>query len=388
MRKVAVIGVGLHAFGRFLEKSLSELGRVAVWNAIEDCGISLKNIQVAYVANSLGGLVTGQEGIRGQVILRDAGFGGIPIINVENACASGTTAFRGAWLEVASGACDMALAVGVEKLYLPKTADSIRILSADSDISLRDMGFQFTAHYAMNLRKYMKQYGWTKDHFAKVVEKNSYNASLNPYAQHRTPLSVEQVLKSRVVAEPLHLYMCASMGDGAAAAILCAAEEAAKFTRKPLIEVAACALRSGMFKPPADAARLNIVALASQFAYEQAGLGPKDVDVAEVHDAMAPAELYHYEELGFCGEGEGARMVEEGRTKITGDIPVNPSGGLAGKGHPVGATGLAQIAEIVWQLRGEAGQRQVKDPKVGLIQTSGGWVENDTAAAAVVLLKR
>ena len=388
MRKVAVIGVGLHAFGRFLEKSLSELGRVAVWNAIEDCGISLKNIQVAYVANSLGGLVTGQEGIRGQVILRDAGFGGIPVINVENACASGTTAFRGAWLEVASGACDMALAVGVEKLYLPKTADSIRILSADSDISLRDMGFQFTAHYAMNLRKYMTQYGWTKDHFAQVVVKNSYNASLNPYAQHRTPLSVEQVLKSRVVAEPLHLYMCASMGDGAAAAILCAAEEAVKFTRKPLIEVAACALRSGMFKRPADSARLNIVALASQFAYEQAGLGPKDVDVAEVHDAMAPAELYHYEELGFCGEGEGARMVEEGRTKITGDIPVNPSGGLAGKGHPVGATGLAQIAEIVWQLRGEAGQRQVKDPKVGLIQTSGGWVENDTAAAAVVLLKR
>ena len=388
MRKVAVIGIGLHAFGRFLEKSLSDLGRVAVWNAIEDCGISLKNIQVAYVANSLGGLVTGQEGIRGQVILRDAGFGGIPVINVENACASGTTAFRGAWLEVASGVCDMALAVGVEKLYLPKTADSIRILSADSDISLRDMGFQFTAHYAMNLRKYMKQYGWTKDHFAKVVEKNSYNASLNPYAQHRTPLSVEQVLKSRVVAEPLHLYMCASMGDGAAAAILCAAEEALKFTRKPLIEVAACALRSGMYKPPADSGRLNIVALASQFAYEQAGLGPKDVDVAEVHDAMAPAELYHYEELGFCREGEGARMVEEGRTKITGDIPVNPSGGLAGKGHPVGATGLAQIAEIVWQLRGEAGQRQVKDPKVGLIQTSGGWVENDTAAAAVVLLKR
>ena len=146
----------------------------------------------------------------------------------------------------------------------------------------------------------------------------------------------------------------------------CAAENVArKFTSKPLIEVAACALRSGMFKPPADSRRLNIVTLAAQFAYEQAGLGPKDVDVAEVHDAMAPAELYHYEELGFCGEGEGARMIEDGRTKITGDIPVNPSGGLAGKGHPVGATGLAQVAEIVWQLRGEAGQRQVKAAESG-----------------------
>jgi acetyl-CoA acyltransferase len=388
MRKVVVIGVGLHPFGRYLDKSLSDLGRVAIWNAAEDCGISPADIQVAYVGNSLGGLVTGQEGIRGQVILRDAGLGGIPVINVENACASGTTAFRGAWLEVASGAYDIALALGVEKLYLPKTADSIRILAADSDIRLRDMGFQFTAHYAMNLRKYMKKYGWTKEHFAKVVEKNSYNASLNPYAQHRTPLTVEQVLKSRLVAEPLHLYMCASMGDGAGAAILCSEDVARKFTRKPPIEVASCALRSGMFKPPAEASRLNIIALASQYAYEQAGLGPKDVDVAEVHDAMAPAELYHYEELGFCGEGEGARMVEEGRTKITGDIPVNPSGGLAGKGHPVGATGLAQVAEIVWQLRGEAGERQVNKPKVGLVQTSGGYVDNDSAAAAIVILKR
>jgi acetyl-CoA acyltransferase len=388
MRKVAVIGIGLHPFGKFLDKSLSDLGRVAVWKAVEDGGISLKDIQVAYVGNSLGGLVTGQEGIRGQVILRDAGLGGVPVVNVENACASGTTAFRGAWLEVASGTYDIALALGVEKLYLPKTSDSIRILAADSDIRLRDMGFQFTAHYAMNLRKYMKQYGWTKEHFAMVVEKNSFNASLNPFAQYRTPLTVEQVLKSRLVAEPLHLYMCSSMGDGAAAAILCSEDLARKFTSKPLVEVGACALRSGMFKLPADATRLNIVKLAAQYAYDQAGLGPEDVDVAEVHDAMAPAELYHYEELGFCAEGEGARMIEEGRTKINGDIPVNPSGGLAGKGHPVGATGLAQIAEIVWQLRGEAGERQVKDPKVGLVQTSGGYVENDSAAAAVVLLKR
>ena len=298
MRKVVVIGVGMHPFGKFLEKSLQDLARVAIWNAIEDAGISPKDIGVAYVGNSLAGLVTGQEGVRGQVVLRDAGIGGIPIINVENACASGTTALRGACLEVASGVHDIALALGVEKLFLPKTEDSLKILSADSDIRLRELGFQFTAYYAMKLRTHMKEYGWTKTHFAKVVEKNSYNGSLNPYAQHRKPLSVEEVLNSRLVAEPLHLYMCSSIGDGATAAIVCSEERARGFTTKPLIEVAACVLRSGMFKDPRDTTESNIVTLAARDAYEQAGLGPEDVTLAVVHDAMAPVELYHCEELG------------------------------------------------------------------------------------------
>lgn len=388
MRKVVVIGVGMHPFGKFLDKSLQDLARPAIWNAIEDAGISLKDIQVAYIGNSLAGLVTGQEGVRGQVILRDSGFGGIPIINVENACASGTTALRGVWLEIASGIYEIGLALGVEKLYLPKTADSIRILAADSDIRLRDLGFQFTAYYAMKIRKYMDQYGWTKEHFAKVVEKNSYNGSLNQYAQHRTPLTVEQILNSRLVAEPFHLYMCSSIADGAAAAILCSEEKAKRLVSRPLIEVSACVLRSGMSRDPSDTHPPTIVRLASTSAYEQSSLGPEDVDVAEVHDAMAPIELYHYEELGFCKDGEGAKLIEQGRTKITGDKPVNPSGGLAAKGHPIAATGLAQVAEIVWQLRGEAGRRQVKDPTVGLVQNSGGVIEDDAAAASIVILRR
>jgi len=389
MRRVVVLGVGMHPFGKFLDKSLKDLSRVAIWNAIEDSGVSPKDIEVAYVGNSLGGLVTGQEGVRGQVILRDAGLGGLPIVNVENACASGTTAFRGAWLEVASGVHDVALALGVEKLFLPDTSESIKILAADSDIRLRDLGFQFTAHYAMKLRKYMERYGCTKEQFARVVEKNSYNSSMNPYAQNRKVLSVEQVLGSRLIAEPLHLFMCAPMGDGAGAAILCSEEKARQFTRKPFIEVAACSLRSGMFQDPKSVENTNGIVLSSRIAYEQAGLGPKDIQVAEVHDAMAPVELMHYEELGFCPEGEGARWLDEGRTKITGDIAVNPSGGLAGRGHPVAATGMAQIAEIVWQLRGEAGGRQVRsNPKVGLVQTSGGFVEDDAAVSAIVILKR
>ena len=388
MRKVYIVGVGMHPFGKFMDKSLQDLSRVAIWDAIEDAAIRPQDIQVAYVGNSLGGLVTGQEGVRGEVILRDAGLGGLPIINVENACASGTTALRGAWLEIASGMYDVALALGVEKLFLPRTADSIKILAADSEIRLRDMGFQFTAFYAMTLRKYMKDYGWTKEHFAKVVVKNSYNGSLNPYAHHRTPLTIEQVLNSRLIAEPLTLYMCSSMGDGAAAAILCSEDKARKLSRKPLVEIASCALRSGMFRRPEDTTTPSIVTMAANYAYEHAGVGPEDIDLAEVHDAMAPAELYHYEELGFCREGEGARMIDEGRTELSGDIPVNTSGGLAAKGHPIAATGLAQVAEIVWQLRGEAGQRQLADPKVGLVQNSGGLVEGDTAASSITILKR
>lgn len=388
MREVAIIGVGVTPFGKFLDKRLEDFSRVAVWKAIEDAGIPPQDIGAAYVANSLGGLVTGQEGIRGQVILRDVGFTGIPITNVENACASGTTALRGAWMEIALGVHDVVLALGVEKLFLPKTSDSIKILMADSDLRLKNIGFQFSAWYAMELRKNMKKYGWRKEHLAMVVEKNSANGSLNPYAQHRTPLTVEQVLNSRMIAEPLTLFMCASMGDGGAAVILCEKEKAKKYTRKPLITIAACVLRSGRFADPRNPDRPSITSVTAQEAYERSGVGPEDIDVAEVHDAMAPSELYHYEDLGFCPKGEGAIMIEKGRTKITGDIPVNPSGGLVARGHPVGATGLAQVAEIVWQLRGEAGARQVADPRVGLVENTGGLVEDEAGVATITILKK
>lgn len=388
MREVAVIGVGMHPFGRFEDKGLKDLGRIAIWDAIRDAGVPPKDIQVAYVGNSLAGLLTGQEGVRGQIVMRDAGFGGIPVINVENACASSSTAFRGAWMEVASGLCDVALAVGVEKMFVGDTAKSIAALAADSDIELARMGLQFTGLYAIGLKKYMNMYGVTKEHFAKVVVKNTYNGSLNPYAQFRTPLTIEKVLRSFVIAEPLTFHMCSSMSDGAAAAILCSKELARRYTDKPLVLVASCALRSGMWQPPGKKfLDHDIVALTAKEAYRQAGVGPEDIDVAEVHDGMAPAELMVYEELGLCGEGEAKFLIDQGRTTITGDIPVNPSGGLAAKGHPVGATGLAQVAEIVWQLRGEAGQRQVANPRVGLCHNNGGYVDGDAAACSIIILK-
>ena len=388
MRPVAIIGVGMTPFGKFMDKSLEDLGRVAVWTALKDANVPPKDIQAAYVGNALAGLITGQEGVRGQVILRNAGFGGIPIINVENACASSATALRGAWMEVASGCCDVALALGVEKLFCGDTAKSVRALAAGSDLLLGKMGFQFTALYAMRMRKYMQKYGWTKEHFAKVVVKNSHNGSLNPYAQHRRPLTVEEVLSSRLVADPLTLYMCSPMGDGAAAAIVCSKDKAKEYTNKPPVEIAACVLRAGMFRHPQNGDVPTTTALTAQQAYNQAGIGPEDIDVAEVHDAMAPAELVFYEDLGFCGKGEGTRLLDEGSTALSGDMPVNPSGGLTARGHPVGATGLAQVSEIVWQLRGEAGARQVADPKVGLTVNLGGRVEGDNAACGMTILKK
>lgn len=388
MREVVIIGVGMTPFGKFLDKGLNDLGTIAVWNAIKDAGIQGKDVQVAYCSNCLAGLITGQEGIRGQVVLRHAGFSGLPIVNVENACASGATALRGAWMEVALGFCDVAIALGVEKMYLADTPKSIKALTGLADIELANTGFQFTASFAFFLRKYMKKYGATPKHFAKVVEKNSYNGSLNPYAQHRKPLTIEEVMNSRMVSDPLTLYMCSSMGDGAVAVIICAKEVAKSYSEKPLVQIAAIALRSGMVRPPVYEEVPSIRHLTSREAYDQAGIGPEDIDVAEVHDAMAPAELVCYEEIGFCKEGEGIRMIDEGRTLISGDIPVNPSGGLTARGHPVGATGLAQVAELVWQLRGEAGSRQVDSPKVALAEDSGGWLGEDNAACTVTILKR
>ncbi len=336
----------------------------------------------------MAGLITGQECVLGQIILRDAGIGGIPVTNVENACASSSTAFRECWIAVGAGLYDVGLVLGAEKLFCNNTPKSIKAMSSASDVELEaGMGMQFTALYAMNLRKYMKQYGVTVEHLAKVVVKNSKNGSMNHYAQFRKPLTMEQVLDSPVIADPLRLYMCSSMSDGAAAAILCAEEVAHKFTDKPLVTVAASAMRSGIFRP-AGSDIPSTVELTSREAYEMAGVGPEDIDVTEVHDAMAPAELISYEELGFCAPGQGKELIDQGRTEITGDRPVNPSGGLAAKGHPVGATGIAQIAEIVWQLRGECGPRQVKEPRVGMAQNSGGRVEGDAGATTIHILKR
>jgi acetyl-CoA acyltransferase len=385
MRDVVIIGVGMTRFGKFLERSLQDLGREATWAAVEDANIKAKDIQIAYVACSMAYQLTDLKGIIGEHVLGAAGFFGLPIINVENACSSGSTALRGACLEVSSGNHDIALALGVEKLFCNNTAQSAAAMASGTPYA--KYGFMFPALYSMTLKTWMEKYHVTREHFAKVTMKNSYNGSLNPRAQFRKALSMEEILNARVIAGPLTLYMCSTMGDGAAAAIVCTREKARRFTSKPLVQVAACELVSGTVYLP-DQPHEDVSTHASRLAYEKAGLGPKDINLAEVHDGMAPAELMLYEELGFCKEGESPKWIDEGITQITGKLPVNPSGGLTAKGHPVAATGLAQVAEIVWQLRGEAGERQVKNAKVGLTENAGGWILDDNAACAVTILKK
>jgi acetyl-CoA acyltransferase len=391
MREVVVLGVGMHPFGRFLDKSLSDLAKVAIWDALKDANVPAKDIQVAYLGNSIGGLITGQEGIRAQTILGPSGFGGIPMVNVENACASASTAFRGVWLEIASGLYDVGLAVGVEKMFLEDRARTISALISVSQIELSKLGMQFVGEAAMRCKRYMRRSGGRKEDLALVAVKNSYNGSLNPYAYHRKAYTLEEILNSPLIAEPLHLYMTSTIADGAAAAILCSKDVARRYASKTSISVAACVLKSGRYREsdPLDTEIPSTITLTANEAYRQAGMEPKDIDVAEVHDAMSPIEIVSCEDLGFCQKGEGLHLLKEGRTKITGDIPINTSGGLCARGHPVGATGIAQVSEIVWQLRGEAGPRQVANAKVGMCEDSGGvLVDGDNAAFTNIILKR
>lgn len=405
MRDVAIVGAGMTRFGKFLERSMKDLARDAVQEALQSAGVEQAGIQAAVVGNAMAGLVTGQECIRGQVVLREMGIGGIPVVNTENACASSATAFHLAWLYVASGMYDVVLALGMEKLYHEDKTRSFQAIGSAVDVELmqqiiaamkaqekparegrpgepgksRSMFMDFYAQFA---RAHMERYGTTKEQFAKIAVKNHYNGSLNPHAQYQHACTLEEVLASPVVAEPLTRLMCSPIGDGAAAVVVTSAEHAAQLTSKP-IHVRASILASGADPEPG---KPGITTRAAQKAYEVAGIGPEEIDVAEVHDASAPAELVIYEELGFCKPGEGGKLIDDGVTALTGKTPVNPSGGLLAKGHPVGATGVAQICEVFWQLRGEAGKRQVRNPKVGLTENGGGMVRNEAAALSVHIL--
>jgi acetyl-CoA acetyltransferase len=408
MRDVAIVGAGMTDFGKFLDRSMKDIAGEAVKGALASAGIDKSKLQVAVVGNATAGLITGQEMIRGQVVLREMGIGGIPIINTENACASSSTAFHVAWMYVASGMYDIALAVGMEKLYHEDKRRSFQAIGAAVDVEwvqqmqaaakaqedkqkadnpgvaegAGEKRSMFMDFYAAFARSHMAKYGTTKEQFARIAVKNHYHGSLNPHAQYREVYSLEDVLTSPLVAEPLTRLMCSPIGDGAAATVICSAEMAKQFTTKP-VYVKASVLGSGFDRAPGDP---DVTQMVARKAYEMAGVGPQDLNVIEVHDASAPAELVLYEELGLCAPGEGGKLIDSKATYIDGPIPVNPSGGLISKGHPIGATGVAQIYEIFTQLRGEAGDRQVKNPKVGMTENGGGMVKGDPAALAVHIL--
>ena len=397
MRDVIVSGIGMTPFGKHADQSVRSLSETALALALDDAGLTPGDVQRVYFANAVGGLLTGQEMIRGQAALRYTGVLGVPIFNVENACASAASAFHLAWMSVASGTCDIAVAVGSEKLsHADKTAPFRAIGTAvplDDMAGLRsELGLaesdekrsMFMDIYASLTRRYMERTGATVEDIAAVSVKNHLHGSLNPLAQYREEVTVEEVLASRAVVDPLTVLMCAPIGDGAAAAVLCASEVPAVRSRPP-VRVRASVVVSGWDR---NGGEPGAVERAAYFAYEQSSIGPEDLDVVEVHDATAPAELMVYEEIGLCPKGEGPALLRSGATSLGGRLPVSPSGGLLAKGHPIGATGLAQIVELTCQLRGTAGLRQVHGARIALAENGGGFLGHDLAAGAVTILSR
>ncbi|MFD1554777.1 thiolase family protein [Paraburkholderia silviterrae] len=389
MRRVVVAGIGQTVFGKFLHRTVRSLAEEALSSALADSGIEAEQIGVTYFANALSGLVTGQETIRGQVALRNTGVMGRPIINVDNACASGSTAFHLAWLAVASGQADVALAIGAEKLTHEDKSVTFGAFASGVDVEERarlqmdaPQGHSvFMDIYAERARRYMASSGATPEDFALVCIKSRQAASTNEWAQFRAPVTAEEVLGSRMISTPLTLNMCSPIADGAAAAIL-VSEAFAQRLAKPRVYVKASAIVSAN----QDGLGTTAAERAANAAYEAAGLGPEDIHVAEVHDASAPAEIMLYERLGFAAPGEGVALLRDGVTSVGGRLPVNPGGGLLSRGHPVGATGIAQLIELTTHLRGTAGARQREGARAALAECSGGQLGADSALAAATIL--
>jgi acetyl-CoA acetyltransferase len=382
---VQIAGVGMHPFGRFPGQSLKDLARVAVVRALQDAGLGVKDVQAVYSANGMAGLLQGQEQIRGQSVLRDLGIERVPVVNVENACASGSSALREAVIAVRAGVADVALAVGFEKMFVDDRDASLAALESAADLEIvGGMGLQFTAVYAMRLRKRIDDGTLQADDLVMAAVKSHHNGARNPNAQHRKEFTAEEIAASRPIAEPLTLLMCSSMCDGAAAVIV--TRENVGANGHPRVLVRAASAASGFTAGVVEEASTSTQCV--RVAYEEAGVGPQDVNVAEVHDAMAPGELLYYEQLELCEPGGASEFLRSGATALGGRVPVNPSGGLSSRGHPVGATGLAQVCELTWQLRGEAGERQTNEPRIALAQNSGGWLAGESAACNVHILER
>ena len=380
MRNVYVAGIGMTRFAKQPGRSLKDLTAEAVQAAMKDADVAVEDVGACYFGNAVAGSMTGQEMLAGQFLLRPLGFGGLPVVNVENACASAATAFHLAWQAVATGGQEVVLAVGAEKMTHPDKARSFAAIGGSVDVETAPADLPAGRSFLMDLYaesalRYMELTGATRADLAEVVVKNHRHGRLNPAAQYGGELTVERVLAMREIVWPFTLAMCSPISDGAAAALLVSDEH-----RVPgsAVAVLASMLRSA----PADGTT-SVTGLASAAAYEAAGLGPADLDCVEVHDAAASAELAIYEQLGLAEPGGGAALIRSGKTRLGGSLPVNTSGGLLARGHPIGATGLAQIVEAVTQLRGTAGDRQVPGARVALTQNAGGWHGNDNVASAV-----
>ncbi len=411
---VYIVGVGMIKFGKYLDTGIKALTGEALDLALRDCGLSLADIEAAWFSNSSWGISSFQHCIRGQVALSANGLAGIPITNVENACAGGSTALNAAWMAIKAGQFDCVLAIGAEKLYGRDRAKTMEgfISGTDVEVTMQLIAqFQegekkrreeqakhtgekvveekprghssFMDLYAMGARMHMERYGSTQRQLAVIAAKAHNNSTFNSLAQYTFPMTVDEVMADREVAWPLTRAMCAPIGDGAAATIVCGKKFMKRIGKNRAVRIRASVLKSGTREGDND-----ICARSSSAAYAMAGVGPEDIDVAEVHDATAFGELYQTEQMGFCPVGEGGRFAESGETAIGGKIPINPSGGLMARGHPIGASGLAQVFELVTHLRGEAGTRQVNGARIAMAENGGGFLGMGEAAMAIHILEK
>ncbi|MEC7397585.1 MAG: thiolase family protein [Pseudomonadota bacterium] len=408
---VYLVGIGMTKFGPLPDKSVKDIAGNAVNATLSDAGIGIGDIESAYFANATQGALEGQYMIPGQVALRSIGLQGVPVVNVENACASASTALSLACKDIRSGDSSVALAVGAEKMITPDKAKNMAVLDGAIDVNGRDKtldglmalsdGFElppeateetgmrsvFMDVYAAIAKHHMKLHGTTQRQMAAVAAKNHDHSVHNERAQFRKSFTVDEVLEARKISWPLTLPMCSPISDGGAAAIVCSEDALDRFDKSRAVKVAASVIATGSERDPDDS-NSHVTRIAAGRAYEKAGVGPEDMSVSEVHDASAIAEIMQTENLGFCEIGEGGALAESGATTIGGQIPVNPSGGLESKGHPIGATGLGQIYELATQLRGESGARQVEGARFGIAENGGGMHGIEEAVACITILER
>jgi acetyl-CoA acetyltransferase len=385
MRDAYVVGTGLHPFGRFPELSMPQIARVALWEAISEAGIEANRVGIAYLANCYHGFFTSQVDAVAPVVFGRAGLSGMPMIHVAGGGAAGTVAFHEGVMAVKSGEYDLALVVGAEKLFVPGDPSiSITAIAASGEQSVAtELGMTWVGDLSMSARRLMERFGWTAEDFALVAHKNRQHAALNPNAEVRSPMSVAEILAARSVAPPLTRPMCAGAAVDGAAAVLIADEDTARRIvpgRHPkVIAIAGVGGRYVSNRVADD--RPGMLSMdeaprAFSRAYEKAGVGPEDVELAQVHDAIAPEELLSYQVMGLCAPGDEAKLLRSGATTLGGRVAVNTDGGLLSRGHPIAASGVAQVVESVRQLRGAEGDRQAlvngeRPPRLAALQNAG-----------------
>ena len=410
---VFIAGVGMTPLGKHPNHSVKQLTGMSVAAALQDAGLSTQDIQAAWFSNTRQGIFEGQHGLRGQCALRANGFGGIPVFNTDAACASSSLGLNLAVAYLKAGMADIALVVGTEKMHYPgkkllmfeafwgsvdqdlgreQLQRAIALSSSATPFAAEVAGSTgehsvFMEFYAAMARHHMAKFGLTQRQLAMVASKNHWNSQWNPLAQYRTPMTVEEVLADRQIVWPLTRSMCAPMSDGSGAVVLCSERALKRMDRDRCVRILATQCAMGMAHEVDDFEN-HLVHRVARSAYEEAGIGPQDIDVIELHDASAFGEIKHLESLGICPQGEGGALTESGATRLDGRIPVNPSGGLLSKGHPIAATGCIQMFELVTQLRGEAHERQVVGARLALAENGGGFYDGEEAVAAVTILER